>query len=298
MIKHDLRTALGVASATLLTFVALPASASPGRAVTGSGPPVVGKTVVTGNNVTPVRGVPTTDVLPAHPNSSTARALPGKPGVKAFPILYSQNWAGYVNTGRVYNGMSSTWRQPVVTCRSESYDVFWVGLDGWTNGTVEQDGTAAYCSGAGATPQYFTWWEMYPTNSIQGVFVINAGDLVTSTVSYANGIFTLRVTDSTSHRSFTTAQRCASNLTCSRNSAEWIAEAPSSSTARFNLAPFAPITFYNDYAWSRVLLRDSARYITGWSYSAIVMKQTDTDAVPSYLSSNGSAFNVYWYNET
>lgn len=56
--------------------------------------------------------------------------------------------------------------------------MFWVGLDGWWDDTVEQGGTSARC--VNGTPQYATWWEMYPTNAIQTVFSINAGDSIRS----------------------------------------------------------------------------------------------------------------------
>ena len=51
---------------------------------------------------------------------------------------------------------------------------FWIGFDGWNNGSVEQGGTSAYCSGGRAT--YDVWWEMYPYNDVQTSFAISAGD--------------------------------------------------------------------------------------------------------------------------
>jgi hypothetical protein len=71
------------------------------------------------------------------------------------------------------------WTQRAVTCpTANAWAVFWVGLDGWWDDTVEQGGTSARC--VNGTPQYATWWEMYPTNAIQTVFSINAGDSIRS----------------------------------------------------------------------------------------------------------------------
>ena len=59
--------------------------------------------------------------------------------------------------------------------------MFWVGIDGFTSGSVEQDGTLIECSGGRAF--YFTWWEMFPTNSIQVVgSSVRPGDAISASV--------------------------------------------------------------------------------------------------------------------
>ena len=103
----------------------------------------------------------------------------------ASALTYSYNWSGYAaGTGaEVFKSVSSTYVQPAVTCPvSGAFTVFWVGLDGLFDGTVEQDGTAAYCDGS--TPEYFAWWEMYPTNAIQPTIPISAGDAIRASVKY------------------------------------------------------------------------------------------------------------------
>ena len=61
--------------------------------------------------------------------------------------------------------MYSSFVQPAITC-SGAKDLVtsnWVGLDGFENDTVEQDGTAAYCAGPGNhTPKYYAWIELFP----------------------------------------------------------------------------------------------------------------------------------------
>jgi hypothetical protein len=107
---------------------------------------------------------------------------------------------------------------------SGAYTVFWVGFDGWYNGTVEQAGTAALCNGS--APEYFAWWEMYPTNSIQYWFPISAGDQIVASVRYANAKYVMTVKDKSTEVHKTLKVTCASDMTCSRNSAEWIVERP------------------------------------------------------------------------
>ena len=64
---------------------------------------------------------------------------------------------------------SASWTEPTPSCsgRTESLAAFWVGIDGYSSDSVEQDGTLIECY-RGSTYQY-TWWEMYPTNDIQVV---------------------------------------------------------------------------------------------------------------------------------
>src|ERR1700730_12786802 len=83
--------------------------------------------------------------LPAPPPVGRQAPLPAGPGA----LTSSFNWSGYVATSSTaFKSVRSTFVQPAVTCPvSGAFTVFWVGLDGWTTGTVEQDGTAALCNG-------------------------------------------------------------------------------------------------------------------------------------------------------
>lgn len=227
------------------------------------------------------------------PSPPTSRPMVRVPGAAVRGnTVYSGNWAGYAATGQTFTAVSSTWVVPRTTCRDASYDVFWVGLDGYASGTVEQDGTLAGCSGAGANPVYRSWWEMYPTNNVTSDFAVTPGDRVTSTVTYSGGTFVLEVVDATNGHSFTKNERCASNLTCKRSSAEWITEAPASSTARLDLAPFSTITFGSSTATAA-----SRKPISGWTHVKITMKQNAVDATASALSGGGSVFKAVWHNE-
>jgi hypothetical protein len=99
----------------------------------------------------------------------------------------------------------------------------WVGLDGFKDQTVEQDGTFATCKGPTyMTPSYVAWYEMYPADSMN-VFSVNAGDVIKPAVTFADGVFSLSIADVTTGASKTFSASCKS---CRRTSAEWIIERP------------------------------------------------------------------------
>jgi hypothetical protein len=141
--------------------------------------------------------------------------------------VYYYNWSGYAaQAKKPFTLVQTTYTQPAVKCPvANAYVVFWVGFDGFTNGTVEQDGTGAYCNGT--TPEYFAWWEMFPTYSIQKTTMpISPGNKITALVTFGGGFYTMTVTDVTSGKHFTETKKCATGLTCARDSAEWIVERP------------------------------------------------------------------------
>src|SRR5205823_1759259 len=71
----------------------------------------------------------------------------------------------------------------------------WSDLDGYNSDSVEQDGTFAHCGGSGnTTPKYEAWYELYPAPSVNA-FAVHADDIIDSSVSYANGQFTLTISD-------------------------------------------------------------------------------------------------------
>lgn len=74
------------------------------------------------------------------------------------------------------------------------------------------------------------------------VFAVNPGDAIGAGVSYANGSFTLALTDSTNHQSFRETQPCNIVAACPRGSVEWIVERPddgASPLAQYGCVPAA-----------------------------------------------------------
>jgi hypothetical protein len=148
--------------------------------------------------------------------------------VKGLTQVQSTNWSGYADTGSGYSTVTGSWTEPTATCssRTTSLAAFWVGIDGYSSDSVEQDGTLVECYRG--TAYYYTWWEMYPANAIQVVGeTLKPGDKISASVARSGTSYTLKVTDSThTANSFSTTQTCSS---CANSSAEWIAEAPSGS---------------------------------------------------------------------
>jgi hypothetical protein len=158
----------------------------------------------------------------------------------------SVNWSGYADIeggANTVSSVSSQWVIPKVECPNGLYrnqDAFiaqWVGIDGATNGTVEQLGTATQCF-EGVT-YYYVWYEMFPAGTVEvgtlacinnNVDCPQPGDQiaasVTVTPSGGTNAYTLSLTDFTRpQESFSVTASCAP-ITCLDQSAEWIVERP------------------------------------------------------------------------
>jgi hypothetical protein len=226
-----------------------------------------------------------------HPLNHPAGVVsaPGKP--KGLTDVTSTNWAGYADTGSSFSKVSASWTEPSATCSSgaEQLAAFWVGIDGYSSSSVEQDGTLIECYRSQLFQ--YTWWEMYPTNAIQVVGqTLAAGDAITSTVTRSGTSYTLTVTDSThTADSFTKTETCSS---CANTSAEWIAEAPSSSTSVYPLANFGSWTASN----ASVTEGSTSGTISSFTDDQITMTDSSsrTKALPGSLNSSGNSFPVTW----
>jgi hypothetical protein len=155
------------------------------------------------------------------------------PAAKApggIPQYQSGNWAGYLalpgGSTTSFNQVVADYTVPSANCNGggvgtgDAFAYHWIGLDGWSDGTVEQDGVADFCEGGSAS--YYAWWEMYP-NGINLDFPVSPGDAISSRVTYDGaGIYTLYLLDVTSGQSFNMTESCPT--TCSNKSAEDITE--------------------------------------------------------------------------
>jgi len=120
----------------------------------------------------------------------------------------SLNWSGYaVTSKKLFTYVHTTFVQPAITCtgQPDQWTSNWSGLDGYTSDTVEQDGTIAICPGSGSTtPEYGTWWEMYPSNDVQIVGgTVKPGDKITASVVRSGTKYTLTLADHTQNWSRT-----------------------------------------------------------------------------------------------
>lgn len=181
------------------------------------------------------------------------RSAPGSSGRSHAPAIIKQrhgknatssNWAGYAVTGAdgSVTDAKGSWIVPTVICSAgapDSYSAFWVGIDGYSSNTVEQIGIDANC--VGGSPQYDAWYEFYPhwpvfINTVR----VQPRDTISAEIKAgAKGQFTVSLTNITSSQAFSITSKMPS---ARQSSAEWIVEAPSSSSvlplANFNLGEF------------------------------------------------------------
>jgi hypothetical protein len=224
-------------------------------------------------------------------HSSIHRVSGYAPQIKGLTQVESTNWSGYADTGSSFSRVSGHWTEPSASCsRTTSLAAFWVGIDGYSSSSVEQDGTLIECY-LGTAYQY-TWWEMYPTNDIQVVGeTLAAGDSISASVVRSGSNYTLAVTDSThSANSFSTTQSCSG---CANSSAEWIAEAPSGSAGVYPLAHFSTWTASS----AAVTEGSTSGVISSFTDDEITMVGSVTGAVtaqPGSLNSSGNGFSVVW----
>lgn len=216
----------------------------------------------------------------------------------------STNWAGYAvpaAKGSVTN-VTGSWVQPTATCSSgkTGYASFWVGIDGYSSRSVEQTGTDSDCSGS--TPVYYAWYEFYPNPSHQITsLTISPGDTIAAQVLYlGSGKFKVTLTDHTTGHAFSTT---ASVRKAARSSAEWIAEAPSSTSGILPLANFGTVSFGYDTTsvsgTNDATIGGTTADIGSFSAAVAInmVSQSNTSTVKaqtSSLSTDGTSFSVAW----
>jgi hypothetical protein len=216
---------------------------------------------------------------------------------------YSTNWSGYVaatNLSRPLKNSvtaaSGSWVVPTIQRSTKnSYCAIWVGIDGYSNTTVEQIGTSHDWINGRA--YHYAWFEMYPGPSymING-FPLKVGDVITATVDYTSkNVFTMRLYNNTRKVVTTIPTRYTTSTTALRQSAEWIVEAPYLNGI-LPLANFKTIYLTN----CRATINGISGFINNsrWANSAITMiTSTGTiKDVPSGIGSNGSFF-VTWKHQ-
>jgi hypothetical protein len=231
----------------------------------------------------------------------------------------SENWAGYVGSGRSFTSVSGSWTEPAVKSDSSAtgaYSAFWVGLggSGSASQSLEQVGTAS--DWARGHAEYYAWYELAPSAMVKLPIAIHAGDHISASVAVHGTTVTIWLSDRSSGQSVTKTLSMSSPDT---SSAEWIAEAPSAQSATgtdqvLSLADFGKVTFtsasatanghtgtISDSSWTaeRVTLASGGNGATGLPPDATgfgVQSATNTTAAArtSSLSSDGSSFSVTW----
>ena len=215
----------------------------------------------------------------------------------------SLNWSGYAVTGPSgsVRDARGSWVVPSIqtACTgTNQYSSFWVGIDGFNSGTVEQTGTDSDCQNG--APVYYAWFEFYPHPAflIKGL-IVHPGDRMSAEVSFNGRSFTVSISNVNTGQSFSTSSRVRS---AQRSSAEWIAEAPSSSGGILPLANFGTVSYGTDNTgisstcFATISGTTGAIGSFGSSVQQITMVSNSgtVKAQPSSLSSDGTSFSVSW----
>jgi Peptidase A4 family len=159
----------------------------------------------------------------------------------------SENWAGYVASGKSFSNVSGSWKVPAVNSNSDGYSAFWVGLGGagQQSQALEQVGTSSDVQNGQTT--YYAWYELVPAPETQLNLAVHPGDQMTGKVTVNGSTVTISLADQTTGKSVTKTLQDSNTDT---SSAEWIAEAPSSESQDggvqpLPLADFGNVTFTN-----------------------------------------------------
>jgi len=249
----------------------------------------------------------------------------------------SVNWAGFADIeagSKTVSSVTGQWVIPNVECPSGLYqyqDAFiaqWIGVDGATDGTVEQLGSATQCFEW--VTYYYVWYEMYPAGTIEEgtMACINnnyncpqPGDRISASITATpSGNYKLSLVDlNRPQESFTVTASC-DPATCLDSSAEWIVERPAIE-ASFG-AQILPLVDFFRTSFSNATVTSGGRttYIEGFQDGPVLnipmIDDTDSyflacvaqngfgpqllevgasNACPTVNSSRGN-FPVTWYS--
>jgi Peptidase A4 family len=222
----------------------------------------------------------------------------------------SLNWAGYAvtRTQLRFTAVRATFFVPYLNCAKSPGSALsseWVGLDGFTGRTdsVEQGGIAANCGAIGKAV-YFAWWELFPGAQQKTTIKVSAGDSVTASVSYsAKGQeYKISITDHTNGRHFSVQRKCphvevaGRLLSCPRNSAEIIAEAPATGP-KLKIARLAD---YGATSFGAISITDGRGAKGGivssrWNATKIIQLRASGGATLARPTPTAArTFDIYW----
>jgi Peptidase A4 family len=227
----------------------------------------------------------------------------------------SSNWSGYAvesnfssPAANSVSAVNGSWIVPTVTGSTTTYSSVWVGIDGYSDSTVEQIGTEEDV--INGRTMYDAWWEMYssgigqPEQVITGL-TIKPGDSITASVVYMTsgthaGQFYLSIVDSSrTNDSFSTYESSSQTQSplARRNSAEWIVEAPSVGGSIATVANFGSVSFTSASATINGV--SGPINSSSWQSQAIdIAVSGATYATTSVLTASGTGFVVTYNTST
>ncbi len=218
----------------------------------------------------------------------------------------STNWSGYADTGSVFDAVSGRWSVPSVTCTGtkSTYSSEWVGIDGDTSSTVEQDGTEADC--LSGTPSYDAWYELYGDSSENGgseielstsSYPVVPGDAITASVSEANSVWTFVLSDVSSQHANWTYTSAGITFSAAQSSAEWIVERPElcgRTCSLTSLADFGTTSIAHASTTTTTLTDAPIDSFLSQEIEMVNTADTYVLALPSQLGSGENNFNDTW----
>ena len=175
-------------------------------------------------------------------HSAPLQVVPGhgSHAAGAVAAVQSQNWSGYIATGSTFTDVKGQWTVPAVSASgNDEASATWIGIDGVTNTSLIQTGTAQNSSSLGTS--YFAWAEILPYPA-QPIGPVSPGDRMrASIVEDQPGRWTITIADETSHQTASGSTAYGGPGT----SAEWVEEAPTSARTHqvLTLADFSTATF-------------------------------------------------------
>jgi hypothetical protein len=236
-----------------------------------------------------------------------------EPAILGVGYQLTSNWSGYAAAApnnSPYSSVTASWTIPTFTCAtgSQSDSSQWVGIDGYNDETVEQDGTFANCDGVHTTPNYGAWYELVgdqaEANGGQINFpghTVSAGDAMTATVSFDDDtdVWTFTVHDST-NAGWTDSVEVTWSVPA-RSSAEWIVERPELCNESGSNCDFATLADFGTVMMSSTQANDGSGQQSADALGAIPLEMirsaSDSTllAQPNALDGTGEIFTDTWY---
>jgi hypothetical protein len=194
----------------------------------------------------------------------------------------SDNWSGYATKGRPsYEEVSASWTVPVVEAtQAATHSALWIGIGGFNDNSVIQVGTEQDYAGGG---RYYAWWETYPDAEVRiDSLPVNPGDLLVGSIKAAGGnSWTISLRNHTSGQTFS-VQRTYGG---SRQSAEWIMEAPNIGSTPSELSHYGQTTV------SPLTANQSSPGLTP-SDGGVMNQHGNLVSVPSDPAAGGDGFSL------
>jgi Peptidase A4 family/PASTA domain len=242
-------------------------------------------------------------------SSSPAGALTLKTTDAYAADQTSPNWSGYVTpekTGAAaYKATSTTFTVPAsITCTStDTASSFWAGLDGYADGTVEQDGVEADCTDGSLA--LYAWVETFPapeeeivSGATETPAPVQPGDVVVSTVTEDSpSEYTFAMDDETQGWSVDAGMAMPTGSKGEGQTSEVITEATTECNSDGSDCAIMPLTNFGKVAYTRASYNSGTNYA---SSNTTPIELFETDGIRDSVGALGTdgAFTVTYGTPT